>query len=78
MFLLVSVRRVGARPHGDQHGVYIQISINLVKTFFEYLVYEKYSSHLKFGEGPYILTSFYFPASGLYLLNGFDFHFDLF
>ena len=32
MFLLVSVRHVGAHPGGHQHGV-IQISINLGKTF---------------------------------------------
>ena len=34
MFLLVSGRDVGAHPHGHQHGVAIQISINLGKTFF--------------------------------------------
>ena len=34
MFLLVSVRHVGAHPGGHQHGVSIQISINLGKTFF--------------------------------------------
>ena len=33
MFLLVSGRHVGAHPHGHQHGVAIQISINLGKTF---------------------------------------------
>ena len=33
IFLLVSVRHVGARPDGHQHGVSIQISINLGKTF---------------------------------------------
>ena len=33
MFLLVSVRHVGAHPGGHQHGVSIQISINLGKTF---------------------------------------------
>ena len=33
MFLLVSVRHVGAHPDGHQHGVSIQISINFVKTF---------------------------------------------
>ena len=33
MFLLVSVRHVGAHPDGHQHGVSIQISINLGKTF---------------------------------------------
>ena len=33
MFLLVSVRHVGAHPDGHQHDVSIQISINLGKTF---------------------------------------------
>ena len=33
MFLLVSVRHVGAHPGEHQHGVSIQISINLGKTF---------------------------------------------
>ena len=33
MLLLVSVRHVGAHPDGHQHGVSIQISINLGKSF---------------------------------------------
>ena len=33
MFLLVSVRHVGAHPDELQHGVSIQISISLGKTF---------------------------------------------
>ena len=33
MFLLVSIRHVGAHPDELQHGVSIQISINLSKTF---------------------------------------------
>ena len=33
MFLLISVRHVGAHPGGHLHGVSIQISINLGKTF---------------------------------------------
>ena len=33
MLFLVSVRHVGAHPGGHQHGVSIQISINLGKTF---------------------------------------------
>ena len=32
MFLLVSDRHVGAHPDGHQHGVSIQISINLDET----------------------------------------------
>ena len=33
MFLLISGRHVGAHADGHQHGLYIQISINLGKTF---------------------------------------------
>ena len=33
---------------------------------------------LNLGEGICIFTFFLFPESGLYLLNGFDFYFDLF
>ena len=40
MFLLVSVRHVGAHADGHQHGVSIQISKIWVKNFFRYLVYE--------------------------------------
>ena len=40
--------------------------------------YTKYSSDLNFGEGLCVCTSFLFSDSGLYLLNGFDFNFDLF
>ena len=35
MFLLVSVRHVGAHPDELQHGVSIQSSINLGKTFLQ-------------------------------------------
>ena len=75
MFLLVSVRHVGAHLDGYQNAFSMQISINLGKTFISYT---KYSSDLKFGEGLYIFTLFHFPDSGHYLLNGFDFYFDLF
>ena len=40
MFLLVSVRHVGAHPNGHQQDVSIQISINFVKHFFGYLLYK--------------------------------------
>ena len=33
MFLMVSGRHVGAQLDGHQHGVSIQIAINLAKTF---------------------------------------------
>ena len=78
MFLLVSVRRVGAHPGGHKHGVSKQIPINLGKTFLRISRYIKYSSHLNLGEGLCISTSFHCPDSGLYLSNGFDFYFDLF
>ena len=65
MFLLVSVRHVGAHPDELQHGVSIQSSINLGKTFPRI-------SRIR------IITSFHIPDSGLYLSNGFDFDFDLF
>ena len=42
------------------------------------ILYTKYSSDLNLGEGLCIFTSFHFPDSGFYLLNGFDFYFDLF
>ena len=40
--------------------------------------YMEYPSDLILGEGLCIFTSFHFPNSGLYLLNGFDFFFYLF
>ena len=41
MFLLVSVRHVRAHPGEHQHGISIQISVSLGKTFLDgYLVYE--------------------------------------
>ena len=39
--------------------------------------YTEYSSDLNLGQEFGIFTSFHFPDSGLYLLNGFDFDFDL-
>ena len=81
MFLLVSVRHVGAHPDEHQHGVSIQISINLGKTsqnVSSNISYTNYSFDLNLGEGLCICTSFHFPDSGLNLLNGFDFYFDLF
>ena len=79
MFLLVSVRHVGAHPGEHQHGVSIEISIGLGKTFLRiYISYAKYFSDLNLGEGLCICASFHFPDSELYLLDGFDFYFDLF
>ena len=76
MFLLISVRHVGAHPGGHLHGVSIQISINLGKTFLRL-------SLLRNIRLTWILarvckfTSFHFPDSGL-SLRGFAFYFDLF
>ena len=54
MFMLVSVRSVGAQPGGHQHGVSLDIS------------YTEYSSDLSLGEELGIFNSFHFPDSGLY------------
>ena len=75
MFLLVSVRHVGAHPDEQQHDVSM---INLGKTFFTDISYTKYSFDLNLGEGLCIWTFFHFPDSGLYLFNGSYFYFDLF
>ena len=37
--------------------------------------YKEYSSYVNLGEGLHVFTSFHFPDSGLYLLNGFNFIF---
>ena len=71
MFLLVSVRHVGAHPDGQKHATaspYIW-----VKHFSSDISYMKYSSDLNLGEILCIFTSFHFFDSGLYLLNCFDF-----
>ena len=70
MFLLVSVRHVGAHPDGQKHATaspYIW-----VKHFSSDISYIKYSSDLNLGESLCIFTSFHFPDSELCLLNGFD------
>ena len=77
MFSLVSVRHVGAHPGGHQRGVYIQISINLGKTFLQSdISYKKYSSGLNLGKGLCIFTSFHFQIPDF--VKGFDFYFDIF
>ena len=85
MFLLVSVRHLGAHSDGHmaldghQHGVSIEISIlKFCENISSDISYTKYSSDLNLGEGLCIFTSFHFPDSGLYLFNGCDFYFDLF
>ena len=73
MFLLVSVRHVGAHPEELQHGVSIQSSINLGKTFPRI-------PRMRIIPSTQILARVfvYFPDSGLYLSNGFDFDFVYF
>ena len=78
MFLLVSVRHVGAHPGEYRHGVSIQISVSFGKRFLSDISYTKYSFDLNLGEGLCICTSSHFPDSEHYLLNGFHFYFNLF
>ena len=78
MFLLVSVRHVRAHPDEVQHGVSIQISINLGKPFPRISRIRIIPSTQILARVFVFLPSFHFPDSGLYLSNGFDFYFDLF
>ena len=78
MFLLVSGRHVGAHTDGHQHGVSIQISINLEKKISSHISHKKNCCDQNFGESLCIFTFFQFSDSGLYLLTGFNFYFDLF
>ena len=79
MFLLVSVRRVGAHPDELQHGVSIQSSFNLGKTFPRICPIRIIPSTQILGRVfVYLPPTFHFPDSGLYLSNGFDFYFVLF
>ena len=73
MFLLVSVRHLGA-PTWRLHTKLYKFGKNISSD----ISYTNYSLDPNLGEGPCIFTSFYFPDFGLYLLNGFDFYFDLF
>ena len=73
MFLLVSGRHVGAHMDGHQHGVSIQISINLGKKNSPHISHKKNCCGQNFDESLCIFTFFHFPDSGLYLLTGFDF-----
>ena len=54
---------------------YFQAPATQAKHFSGHLVYERLL-RLDLGEGLCIFTSFRFPDSGLYLLNGFAFYFD--
>ena len=78
MFLFVSVRHVGAHPDEHQRGVSIQISINLGKMFLRISRIRNIPLTWILARVFHIFTSFQCPDSGLYLLNGFDFYFNLF
>ena len=78
MFLLVSVRHVGAHPDGHHYDVSIQISINFVKTFLRISPIRNIPLAWILARVFAYLPPFYFPDSGLYLLKAFDFYFDLF
>ena len=73
MFLLVSVRHVGAHPSEHQHGVSIQISISLGKTFLQI-------SRIRNIPPTWMLARVfvYIPPFISQNLDGFDFYFDLF
>ena len=75
--MFLSGRHVGAHTDGHQHGVSIQISINLGKKVLR-ISCIKHCCDQNLGESLCIFTFFYFPDSGLYVLNGFDFYFDLY
>ena len=70
-------RHVGAHLGGHQHGVSIQISINLGETFLRrpHIFHKKNVCDLNLGESLCISTFSLFPDSGLNLLNCFDFLF---
>ena len=65
VFLLVFGCYVGAHPDGHQ---LISPDISCAKYFFDQ----------NLGEGICIFTSFHYEDSGIYLLNSFNFYFDLF
>ena len=73
MFLLVSGRHVGAHKDEHQHGVSIQISINLGKKFLRISRIRKIAVTRILARAFAYLPS-HFPDSGLYLLTGFDFY----
>ena len=73
--MLVSSRHVGAHLDGHQHGVSIQISINLGK-YSPHISLEKHCCDLNLGKNLCIFTFFRFPNSELNLVNDFNFYFD--
>ena len=75
MLLLVSGRHVGAHLGGHQHGVSIQISINLGKAFLRLSLIRTIAVTWNLGESLCISIFVLFPDSRLNLLNAFDFLF---
>ena len=76
--MLVSGHHVGAHLDGHQHHILIQISINLGKTSLSISCVRKIVVTCNLGGVFTHLPTVFSPDFGLYLLNGFDFYFDLF
>ena len=75
MFLFFSGRHLGAHPNGYQHGVSIQNSINVGKTFLR--ISRVWKNVRNWILERILLISFHFPVSGPYLLNDFFIFNDL-
>ena len=78
MFLLVSGRHVGAHLGGHQHGVSIQISINLRKIFLHISSIRKTAVTWILARVFTYLPSFYFQILDLMYWTVLIFYFDLF
>ena len=81
MFLLVPGRNVGAHLDGhhctSKAHVSTEISIDLGQKNYPDISLKKNCCELNLGESLLIFTFSLFPDSGLNLLNGFDFYFDM-
>ena len=78
MFLLISGRHVGAHLGGHKHGVSIQISINLGKTFLLISSIRKIAGTWILARVFAYLRSFYFQILDLIYWTVLIFYFDLF
>ena len=78
MFLMVSVRYDGAHPGGHQHGLSIKILIYLGKTFLRISRIRNIPLTQILVRVFVHLPPFISWILDFYLLNGFDFYFDLF
>ena len=67
--LLLVFGRVGAHLDAHQHGISIQISVNLGKSFLRISRKMKNCTDLNLVEVPCIFNSFHFPDSGLDLFR---------